>query len=107
MTKDNLVALVRRHADEAEEHYLHAGPNKREQEEHYETGVSVVGMNVRLLESWLDQQEPMSGISMAMAAWEILSKADRREIWEASGFHFGMTGYEPHDADFWWKHEAQ
>ena len=100
MTKDNMIALVRKHADEAEEHYLHAGPNKREQEEHYKTGVSVVGMNVGLLEGWLDNME-------LAAAWENLSKADRREVWEVSGFHFGMMGYEPHDAAFWWEHEAQ
>ena len=102
MTKDNMIALVRKSADEAEEHYLHVGPNKREQEAHYGTGVSVVGMNVELLVGWLDIQE-----QELLSAYEDLNKADRREVWEASGFHFGISGYEEHDADFWWEHEAQ
>jgi hypothetical protein len=100
MTKDNMIALVRKSADEAEEHYLHVGPNKREQEDHIQIGTSVVNMNVELLVGWLDCHGHLGD-------WEDLSKADRREVWEASGFHFGIMGYEEHDADFWWEHEAQ
>ena len=100
-TKDDLLSKVRDDKSKAEAHYVETGPRKREQEAHYGTGVSVVGMNVELLVDWLDQHS-----KELLSIYEDLSKADRREVWEASGFHFGMMGYEKHDADFWWTHEA-
>jgi len=98
VTKDDLIKLVSERKAEAEPFYVAHGPRKREQEEYVSTGVAVVEMNVGLLTDWLDGE--------ALEAFEELSKAERREVWEASGFHFGIYGYEDHDVDFWWEHEA-
>jgi hypothetical protein len=127
-----MLTLVREGETEAEEFYLQFGPNKHEQDDHYRTGISIVDMNITLLSNWLDtknlgspKRSSLNSPNMpaptptrtavteevitdsALEYWDNLNKADRREIWEASGFHFGMMGYEPHDADFWWEHEAQ
>ena len=104
MSKDDLVKLVQEKAGEAEAFYIKNGPRKREQEEFYKTGVSVVEMNVRQLESWLDGELDLDGES-CLGEYLELPKEQRREIWEASGFHFGIYGYEEHDAEFYWEHE--
>jgi len=101
MTKQDLLDLVKSNKSEHEPWYLDHGPNKREQEEHYQNGVSVVEMNVDLLDGWLSCQPDNPD-----AHYHALPKADRREIWEASDFHFGIMGYEDHDADFYWEHYA-
>jgi hypothetical protein len=97
MTLDEILKLVADEQDKAETFYVENGPNKHEQEEYYSTGVSIVAMNVDLLAAWLEDWD---------AGFDDLPKADRRAIWEASGFHFGIVGYREHDADFWWEHEA-
>lgn len=102
MTKDDLIKLVTEKASEAEAFYVNNAPGKHEQEAHYTNGVSVVQMNVELLESWLDTE---SGENDTLGDYTELPKEERREVWEASGFHFGIYGYEEHDADFYWEHE--
>ncbi len=102
MTKDDLIKLVTEKANEAEAFYCNNAPGKHEQEDHYTNGVSVVQMNVELLESWLDSESEADDL---LGDYTELPKEERREIWEASGFHFGIFGYEEHDADFYWKHE--
>ena len=95
-TKDELIALVKQNHNEQEDFYCHNGPSKHEQEEHYQDGVSVVRMNVELLESWLDEDEA------TLESFRALPATERREVWTASGFHFGIMGYDNDDADFWW-----
>ena len=85
MDKATIIALVQDNSDEAETFYVSNGPSKHEQEEHYELGVAVVGMNVRLFEEWLGERD-----GDAPEAYCGLPGADRRVIWEASGFHFGI-----------------
>lgn len=99
MTKEKLVDLVSLHDAHKlqEEYYLEHGPDKHEQEEHYELGVQVVKMNVDLLREWLAELKE-SGVA---EAFEALPKADRREVWVRSGFHFGIMGYEEKDAEFY------
>lgn len=95
MNKLDLIDLVQRDVDSQEEFYLAHGPNKHEQEEYFEMGVSVVAMNVGLLKDWLDAK----GV---LGDYESLSLAEQREVWEASNFHFGIFPYEDRDADFFW-----
>jgi len=99
MTKDELIELVKNDHKGQEDFYCQAGPDKHEQEDHYTEGVAVVGMNVDLLGEWLDTE----GHDEAYELWESLPAEDRREVWEASGFHFGIYGYDDDEADFYWK----
>jgi hypothetical protein len=90
-TFDELLALVKEDHDEQEEQYRACGPRKHDQEDY--TGVQVVRMNVDLLFGWLGD-----------GAVELpeLTVAQRRQLWEASGFHFGINGYSEADADHFW-----
>lgn len=99
MTKNELLRIVQQDHESQEAWYLDEGPNKHTQEEHYQDGVSVVRMNVGLLTDWLDWKHKVN--------LSEFSKADRREIWEASQFHYGITGYEKRDADFWWNSQVE
>jgi hypothetical protein len=106
MTRDQLIQLVSGAHKDQEAHYMAHGPDKHEQEDHYGTGVSVVDMNVGLLSDWLaDSGQTDEEGQDALDSYDKLPKADRRAVWEASGFHFGIMGYEQHDADFYWQHE--
>lgn len=93
-TKAELLDLVKGDAEGQEQCYLGNGPDKYGQDGM--TGVQCVAMNYELLVVWLDEDEGFTS----------LFRADRREIWEASHFHYGIMGYEDADADFWWEHEA-
>ncbi len=99
MTKDELLAYVTDNKATHEGWYLSTGPDKHEQEDHYTNGVSVVEMNVGLLTDWLEC-EPRG--EELYDTYHGLPKADRRAIWEASDFHYGIFGYQDDDADFWW-----
>lgn len=99
MTKDELIELVKKDHKGQEEFYCQHGPCKRVQEDHYEEGVAVVGMNVGLLVDWLDAGDHIKAYEL----WHSLPGEDKREVWEASGFHFGIYGYDDDDADFYWK----
>ena len=108
MTKAELLAIVKADHNQQEAFYVKYGPRKQTQEEHYVEGVAVVRMNYHLLVDWLDmwdEEHPHSGEG-AGSGLAAQPKADRREIWEASAFHYGIYGYGPHDADFWWEHNA-
>jgi hypothetical protein len=100
MNKQQLVELVTNGRSEAEAFYVNGGPGKHEQEEHYTNGLSVVGMNVDLLCGWLSEEEGV------LESFESLSAEDRRAVWEASGFHFGIFGYNDREADAWWSCQA-
>ena len=97
-----LIKLATDHKSEAEAFYLECGPSKQEQEDHYLTGVSDVDMNVRLLEDWLWHAE-WDFDGNPQDCWNDLPGEDRRKVWEASGFHCGIMGYEKRDADFYWE----
>ena len=99
MTKDELIELVKQDHKAQEEFYCKHGPCKRVQEDHYTEGVSVVGMNVDLLVDWLDAKDYIEAYEL----WGSLPAEDKREVWEASGFHFGIYGYDDDEADFYWK----
>ena len=102
MTKEEILAIVCEHHDRQEAFYCGNGPGKHEQEDYYDSGFAVVGVNVGLLSEWLQTHS-----DEAQESYEDLPKADRRKIWEASNFHFGITGYDTDDADFWWKRERK
>lgn len=95
MTLDELKALVSSDPKAQEAYYLEAGPDKHEQE--WLEGVSIVEMNVSLLQSWLEEEYPE-----AFAVYLTMSVDDKRAIWEASNFHYGICGYEKADADHYW-----
>jgi hypothetical protein len=86
-------------AQECEDHYVHTGPDKHTQEDHYNNGVSVIQMNFDLLEGWLQED------TAAHKGWELLDTKEQREVWEASHFHFGMHGYTEEDANYFWREE--
>lgn len=96
MNKQQLADLVTIAQSEAEAFYMNCGPRKHEQEQHYRNGLNVVGMNVDLLLGWLSEIED------AAESFECLPVEDRREVWEKSGFHFGIFGYNDKEADAWW-----
>ena len=99
MTKTQILELAKKDHEGQEEHYLNAGPSKHQQDDL--CGVQMVQENVSLLIGYLDL---FSGDELSIsAAYEDLPKADRREIWEASAFHFGCMGYQQRDADFFWE----
>lgn len=99
----NLLDLIVAGKDDHEGFYEATGPDKHTQEDHYQEGVSVVRMNVELLESWLDDQEDGSNY---LEQYNHLPATERRKLWEASGFHFGIFGYDDADADFWWSKQS-
>lgn len=101
MTKAELIELVKTEKDNQEQHYISCGPDKHDQEEHYVNGISVIQMNVNLLEGWLED-----AADGALDCWQGLSEADKREVWEASEFHFGIYGYDEDDADHFWHSAA-
>jgi hypothetical protein len=103
MTKEKLLEIVRTHHAVQEKWYCDMGPRKNEQEAHYTTGVAVVDMNVLLLEDWLDNVGPTGAYELFIS----MTPQDQREIWEASGFHHGINGYDNSDADHWWKKRAE
>lgn len=105
MTKDDLIKLVTEKANEAEAFFRDNAPNEQEQDKHYTNGVSVVQMNVNTLQSWFDSVETQ-GTNIIRDYWA-LPKEERREVWEASGFHFGVWGYKKHHADFFWQYEQK
>ena len=84
---------------EHEQFYLDHGPDKHEQEDHYQEGISVVRMNVELLESWIESLENGSDL---IEEYHSLPASERRSLWFASDFHYGIYGYDTDDADFWW-----
>jgi hypothetical protein len=98
MTEKQLIALVSTEEaiKESEEHYLSCGPGKHDQDDM--VGVQYVQMNVSLLSGWLCNHENED----AYAGWEGLDETAQRRVWEASGFHYGIGGYEDEDADHWW-----
>ena len=99
-TIEQLIRLVSHYApDVAGKYYDEHGPTRREQEDHYTSGVSVVDMNVKLLEGWLN--EP--GSNAALKRFCGLPREARRKVWEASGFHFGLRSYRKRDANYYWE----
>ena len=102
--KDYLVKLVIEKAGEAETYYLENGPNKHEQEAHYTNGISVVRMNVKLLENWLDSQSTAE--DDLYETFRDMPSEERKEVWEASKFHFGIMGYRKRHSDLYWKDET-
>jgi len=100
VTKEDLIKVVKDGHKEHEPHYLRLGPDKHEQEEHYSDGVDVVEMNVGLLESWLEEKG-------FYVEFDELTAEDQREIWEESGFHFGIYGFGDKDVDEFWLERAK
>lgn len=98
MNKEELLEIVRTHHEGQEKWYIDVGPSKQEQEAHLTTGVSVVDMNVGLLEDWIDTVGPAGAYELFIS----MTPQDQREVWEASGFHHGIHGYDNEDADHWW-----
>ena len=81
MTKQDLLDLVIRGKESHEQWYVDHGPDKHEQEEHYQNGVSVVEMNYDLLVGWLSCQPWQDGDDDHPGSDFVdLPKADRREI---------------------------
>ena len=98
MTLDELKALVSSDPKAQEAYYLEAGPDKHEQE--WLEGVGIVEMNVSLLRCWLEEEYPE-----AFAVYLTVSENDKRAVWEASDFHYGICSYEKADADYYWARE--
>ena len=94
LTFEQLVAFVsdKDKIDECERFYRDHGPDKHEQEEHYETGVSMVWMNVGLMKEWLEEH-----LAAKLGFGMITNSSLVRQVWEASHFHYGISGYSQED----------
>jgi hypothetical protein len=105
MTKEEFEKFLGDNLKAQSQYYCDCGPGKHEQDDHYNNGVSVVQMNVDLLESWMcDLADSNDAPSIAAAKYyQSLEKSQLREAWESSSFHFGMNGYEEKDANHYWK----
>lgn len=95
MNKRQLIDYVKKAGmRECELWYINHGVSKHDQDNL--TGVQCVAMNVELLSAFIEYNE-------GDESFDSLPKASRREVWEASFFHFGIMGYDPDDADHYWK----
>jgi hypothetical protein len=101
MSKAKLLEIVAKDHDKQEEHYLHCGPNKHQQDDL--CGVQMVQENYNLLVSYLMEVDTGNGTYDDLSGvYQELSREEQREVWEASAFHFGIYGYDERDAAFFW-----
>ena len=103
MNKSEILQIVRDGFHAHIHWYLDHGPSQRIQENYFSDGVMVVKMNVELLEGWLDHGNDGQNLN---DAYQRLEVEDRREIWESSGFHYGL-GYNKTDSDFYWSIQSR
>lgn len=104
MTSNDLTQFVAQHVDEQESFYLNSRYTKKVQESHYNDGFAVIRMNLVLLEEWLDYHaQKAKSATDWYEAYMALPFDERRAVWEASGFHFGLYGYRKEEADAYWE----
>lgn len=97
MNKTKLIKILNNLKKESQECYRKNNPGKHTQENY--TGVQYVQMNTDLLEYFLECQEDEDSYK----CWDSLSVKEKREVWEASHFHYGTENYEERDdINFWW-----
>ena len=103
MTSNELMHFVGQHVAEQESFYLNSNFTKRVQERHYNDGFAVIRMNLILLLEWLDHYTQKTKSSTDWyAAYMALPVDQRRAVWEASSFHFGIHSYRKEEADAYW-----
>ena len=103
MKCNDLTHFVGQHIAEQESFYLNSRYTKKVQESHYNDGFAVIRMNLTLLEEWLDHHTQKTKSSTDWyAAYMALPVDQRRAVWEASGFHFGIRSYQKEEAEAYW-----